>query len=289
MHNGRPIQPYTQQPQIAPAIQYRTPQPQQHQPQTQPPIDPNLFGYAEATDHVSYAYPAAERPPLYQLPSLEQIANEVLDMNGRSYEDYQDADFIAQDQQEPHTNGFEYDHHGSVTMSNGQTVNESNRPDESVDSAISLPGSEAAEQNEKQSQEVNVTNPAIAESSLEQPAAHIVDADTIAVARPASQGKSFEVDTSTSRPSIEDLTSPSQTSPAAQRNSVTSLPLYRPPAPLSQSPEQTKRQPLIGNGVSSDAASMNEANTKRKRDSISETTEAKTAKRTKVFAAADAD
>lgn len=289
MHNGRPIQPYTQQPHIAPAVQYRPPQSQQTQPQTQPPIDPNLFGYAEATDHVAYAYPAAERPPLYQLPSLEQIANEVLDMNGRSYEDYQDPSFISQDQQGPHANGFEYDHHESVSMPNGQTMNESNRPDESVDSAISLPGSEGAEPHEKQPQEVRVMDSARADLSFQQPPAHSADADTMAVAKPAPNARHFENDASTSRPSIEDRSSPSQTSPAAHRSNANSLPLYRPPAPLSQSPEQTKRQPLIGNGVPLDAALINEAGTKRKRESMSETTEARNAKGTKVFAAADAD
>lgn len=287
MHNGRPIQPYTKQPNIAPTIQYRTPQSQQHQPQTQPPIDPNLFGYAEATDNMAYAYSTAERPPLFQLPSLEQIANEVLDMNGRSYEDYQDSGFISQDQQELHANGFEYHHHGSVSMSNGQTANESNRPDESVDSAISLPGSEGAEQNEKQSQEASVMDPAIADQSFQQPLPKSADADTIAVAGPAFKGIPDENDASTSRPSIEDPTSLSQTSPAAQRDKLNSLPLYRPPAPLSQSPEQTKRQPLMGNGVSLDTALISQASTKRKRDSMSETTEAKNAKRTKVFASAD--
>lgn len=59
-----------------------------------PPIDPSLFSmYSEPSNNggpfpVStqpYNMPdhsSAERPPLYGLPSLEQIATEVLDMNG---------------------------------------------------------------------------------------------------------------------------------------------------------------------------------------------------------------
>ncbi|KAK4498311.1 hypothetical protein PRZ48_010969 [Zasmidium cellare] len=280
MHNGRPIQPYTPQPNIAPATQHRPPQSQQQaqtqthaqqqnqQPhqhyQTQPPIDPNLFAYSDAPDNMTYAYSQPERPPLYQLPSLEQIANEVLDMNGRSYEDYQDPNFTTQDQQDSHTNGFvDFDQSGSASMSNGQTVNDSNRPDESVDSAISLPGSDVAEQGEKQPQESRAVDPSIHDQS---------DADTITVARPASQKGPHVNGNSTAHTSIEDAVSALQTSPAGQKGKVNELPLYRPPAPLSQSPEQTKRQPILANGES----------TKRKRDSMSETAEASEAKRPKV-------
>lgn len=78
-------------------------QPQQQQPQQRsvqtngsaPPIDPSLFSmYPEPTSNNGgpYSLPtnpypvpdhsSADRPSLYALPSLEQIATEVLDMNG---------------------------------------------------------------------------------------------------------------------------------------------------------------------------------------------------------------
>lgn len=49
--------------------------------QHQPPLDPSLFGYPEPSNNAygnqSYPYPSANQVAQYQLPSLEQIANEV--------------------------------------------------------------------------------------------------------------------------------------------------------------------------------------------------------------------
>lgn len=49
--------------------------------QHQPPLDPSLFGYPEPSNDAygnqNYPYPSANQVAQYQLPSLEQIANEV--------------------------------------------------------------------------------------------------------------------------------------------------------------------------------------------------------------------
>ena len=77
------------------------------EPEQQPQIDPNLFSmYTEHDENAGYndtraSYPTEEqplsygmRPGLYQLPSLEQIANEVLvDLNG---DDNQEQDLKSQ-------------------------------------------------------------------------------------------------------------------------------------------------------------------------------------------------
>ena len=118
-------------------------------------------------------------------------------MNGRSHEDYQVPQPPGQ--------------HDAPAMSNG--VSDVTKPDESVDSAISIPGS----------------------------------------------------DDGSAQPSVEAASLAAQTSPSLQKSNANELPLYKPPAPLSQSPELTKRQPQLSNGDVSDAA----ASTKRKRDSMS--------------------
>lgn len=134
---------------------------------------------------------------------------QVLDMNGRSHEDYQ-----VSPPQGPH---------GTAAMSNG--VSDVTKPDESVDSAISLPGSDDGRQ----------------------------------------QGEAQATQDVSAQPSVEVAPLAAQTSPSLQKSNANELPLYKPPAPLSQSPELIKRQPQLSNGDIPDAT----ASTKRKRDSIS--------------------
>lgn len=186
-------------------------------------------------------------------------------MNGH----YQDPTFATQDQQEPQTNGFQT---GTATTSNGLAVTDPSRADESVDSAVSLPGSDVAEQNEKQTQQTGAVDPSSNEQPVHEPA-QSSDLDTIAVARAASQQVPQQDGDLVGQNSIEvgepaESNPVSQTSPVGHKSNVNSLPLYRPPAPLSQSPELSKRQPLLPNGVSAEPKSPE--NNKRKWESISE-------------------
>lgn len=128
---------------------------------------------------------------MYQLPSLEQIANEVLDMNG----------------------DYRHDPMDNVHVYNPDDIGGpmNSKPDESVDSAISLPGSDISDG--KQGHEGAVE--AIAQPSVERD------------------------DAQNQRP----VTPITTTSPTLNKNGVNDLPLFRPPAlQLSESPEQTRRQ-----------------------------------------------
>lgn len=241
-----------------------TPQAPQEAQQSHAPIDPSLFAYSEETNHsaypdpsshsayqpTTYPYPATERPRLYQLPSLEQIASDVL-----NFEDGPEQDYQAQQHHdaEPHVHVYNPSDLGA--MPNGLPTSDSAKPDESADSAISLPGSELSDHDAKQADP--------SEPSLEQIAPE-ADAKPIAVhhgspiAQPSSQANA------TISTSIE------QASPAARKNSVGAVPLYQPPAPPSQSPEQVKRMPhLVNGGMNSSPKSA--MSNKRKRNSTSHT------------------
>lgn len=127
---------------------------------------------------------------MYTLPSLEQIANEVLDMN---------ADYRHEPNEE-HVHVYDPSDIGVAA--------DHTKPDESVDSAISLPENEPSDSKPAQSTtaEEHTVQPSVENSSHERPA-----------------------------------TPTAQTSPTLQKSD---LPLYRPPVQFSASPEQTRRQPV---------------------------------------------
>ncbi|USW56506.1 Putative zn(2)-C6 fungal-type DNA-binding domain, Zinc finger, PHD-type, JmjC [Septoria linicola] len=161
-------------------------------------LDPSLYAYPEpdANDEDPYAsngypYPSSERPSMYQLPSLEQIANEVLDMNG----------------------DYRHDPMDNVHVYNPDDIGGpmNSKPDESVDSAISLPGSDISDGKRGH------------------------EGATEAIAQP-----SVERDDA---PDHRPVTPVATTSPVLHKNGVNDLPLFRPPAlQVSESPEQTRRQ-----------------------------------------------
>ncbi|KAK3669389.1 JmjC domain-containing histone demethylation protein 1 [Recurvomyces mirabilis] len=119
-----------------------------------PELDPNLFSaYPDPGDQNQYAnhnypYPIASEQQsngAYEYPSLEQIASEVLDMNGQADEDYIDRQLNAlpfQRLQGPRGTDY-YRGNGGAYVPNGVGP----KPDESVDSAISMPSSEILQQN----------------------------------------------------------------------------------------------------------------------------------------------
>ncbi|KAI7166533.1 hypothetical protein KC324_g12030 [Hortaea werneckii] len=140
----------------------------------------------------------------YDYPSLEQIANEVLDMNGRVHEDYIDAQLNALP--------FQRLANGAAAIPNYHS-----KPDGSVDSAVSLPNSDSFENSK-------ITGDRTVDDRLR---------DALAGQTSAEIGNGLPA----VAPSVE-TNGASQHSPI-----VEGLPLYRPPAPLSQSPEQSRRQP----------------------------------------------
>ena len=255
----------------------------QHQQEEQPPIDPSLFTmYPEpdegaAYDDSQYPYPSTEqRQPYnhpqqaYQIPSLEQIANEVLvDLNGNETHEqvfnaqHPDVHQLARVLDEPVT----------ASMPNGHA-----KPDESVDSAVSLPTSEVLEQNVAKSDLLNNQEPPHTEMNAITPNGQANHTDL------HSAHQSIETSAAKSN---HDPTSPfigSNTSPAVPKNNVSNLPLYQPPAPPSTSPDNTRQQPSMLNGLTNGKSSSPTEATqhKRKRDSTSTTPGPKSAKKAKV-------
>lgn len=231
----------------------KPPQPQQQpeEEEQQPPIDPDLFsmypepeGRGQYTAN-NYPYPSTEQNASYGYQSLEQIASQVLDMNGGHHEEFLDP---AINGTAPHEHVHVYEANDTAPMPNGLT-----KPDESVDSAVSLSngvtnGTNGSEQNGL----TNGHHPHGAESN----------ADEAVFYHGLSEVQRF---VEASRQENGEHALPTTEAPAAQltpKTDVSSLPLYKPPAPLSLSPEATRRA----------------ADAKRKRDSFSMTPGTKKAK-----------
>lgn len=258
------------------SMSYKTPRksnttrPQTQEPQPEPeeqlPIDPSLFSmYPESQDGNSYGdghypYSTNGQPQNYNLssqsynmPSLEQIANEVLvDMNGN-----------------------EYHGHGTnapqVNSSSASIPNGPSRPGESVDSAVSLPSTEVSEQKKAATAHMRAEGPFNAADDIE---TRLVNAMA-------------NHNTPAAHPSIETNGAQSSNIPASPdrpKSGASNLPLYQPPAPLSQSPDTTRRQPFLPNGISQgrSPSPVEATPSKRKRDSNSTTPGTKSAKRAQV-------
>lgn len=161
------------------------------------------------------------------MPSLEQIANEVLvDMT---------------DPQDQGQTALERNLHLFQTADTApMTTGSPPQPDESVDSAISLPASEAPKEN-------GLTN------------GHAI---------PQEEAPQLSTEPSEAKAQQHD----GRPQSSASKSGVEGLPLYQPPAPISQSPELSKRQPALTNGASP-ATDTN--GVKRKRESVSSTPGAK--------------
>lgn len=252
------------------------------QPQQQPPIDPNLFTmYSEPDQSTRYGdsryqysngeqtQPYHQPQSMYQIPSLEQIANEVLvDMNGN---EPQDQGFRFQ---HPTVNeGFHpVDGADTASMPNGTT-----KMSTSVDSAVSLPNAGVPGQTNATSHRLSGAEP------LDIPA-NGLSAEDMAVlnhlphAHPSIETKHARTDGNTT----SSHTAPS-TSPNSTKVDVSSLPLYQPPAPPSRSPDALRRQPPTPNGIGSakNVSPVEATPLKRKRDSTSTTPGASSAKKVK--------
>ena len=269
--------PKPQQPRTATAQKRQSAPSRPPAPNEQPPIDPSLFSmYPEpgtdgAYEDSSYPYPSTDQSQpfnpqasqAYQLPSLEQIANEVLvDMNGNEVPDQslhdQQSHLLEQVQ------AFNAAHTAS-------TENEQSKPDESVDSAVSLPTTEMLEQNaaepallhdvKQNDAKVNGSFSTVQVEQNKMPAAHS-----------SIEAGGMAADETSNPPPAR-----TETSPARPKSSANDLPLWQPPAPLSHSPEIVKRQPALTNGAGHGKSSSPTESTphKRKRDSSSVTPGAK--------------
>jgi F-box/leucine-rich repeat protein 10/11 len=215
-----------------------------------PALDPNLFAYSDMAQNGGYAdnnkynYPAPQqRPQMYQYESLEQIASQVLDMNGNSNEDYHHSEQTA-------------DHIQVQQMTNGQSKHdgqiEVEKVDGSVDSGVSLPGSEG-----EQKDDVVVEQPDLN-----------ADQSTFKIENELhAQPNGVTEAHSTSGTTEKHVDFDSDPTTHTRNPSMPSLPLYRPPAPLSQSPELARRLPVSSNGVANDEV---EINGKRKREDEAE-------------------
>lgn len=259
---------------------------QSHVEQNAANIDPSLFTqYSAPEQHRTYSesshnypYPSAEHSqpypqaqPAYQMPSLEEIANEVLDMSGHDAPPSSLPDGFDQIRA--------FNAIGGGSLLDGMP-NSHPEVDGSVDSGVSLPVQGLADK----------TKPNGGQDSVE------------SVAKDHSQ--SNDLPTGDSPPNGEAQTSPSNgrginstnqetaqpdpapaTSPTATRSSANDLPLYQPPAPLAKSPERTRAQPVMVNGTNhskSPSPATTTTSGKRKRDSISASPSAKSGKKVRV-------
>lgn len=204
--------------------------------QEQPPLDPDLFALSgddhgqHFGDDTYHPYPTTEQAaPQFQFQSLEQIANEVLDMNGRSHEHH--AALVQHNLEcQPHVHNIQ----DASPQPDGI-----NRPDGSVDSAVSLPGADP-----KSSDHGAINGTAHS---------HHVEHSVMFQGLPLVQQSELEVTSGASN----------------------GLPLYQPPAPVqSQSPELSKR-PLASGLDHPPSPSLDQTSHKRKRDSLSSATSSK--------------
>lgn len=261
VQQGQHEQQQQQQPQLS------QPEPPQHTTQNQ--IDPNLFSLYTQDDQdgpyqdSNYPYPGTDQPQPYhqrpqssgyQIPSLEQIANEVL------------VDMSGPEPQETGQTSLERNIHLFQNASTAPMVNGHGhppKPDESVDSAISLPPADAPTEMSLPNGHDNAAEETTAQPSVEPTEAKAADA-----AQPDERPQS-----------------------SASKSGAHGLPLYQPPAPVSQSPEISKRQPALPNGVAHSASPPAiEANgIKRKRDSSSAVSTTASAKKAKMSFAGGAE
>lgn len=226
-----------------PTMRAQSQQDQSISKQQQAEIDPNLYSYPEPGEQNQYAnggyfYPSTVQPqqsqdPQYIFPSLEQIANEVLDMNGRTHEERgPDMDYI-----DAQLNAPIVPHNSHQAQSNIQaqslqqttcTPNGTANGDGNVDCAVSPSNNDA---NTKLEQSVDERlRDALAAGNVivhhtQHPMQTTIEKNVQTSDHSMSPPKNFQ-----------GLSQP-------MKSQVPSPPLYRPPATLSRSPEQTKRQP----------------------------------------------
>lgn len=261
--------------------------------QDHPQIDPSLFSmYPEppetssstANGHPYHAMDKQESYNSYILPSLEQIANEVLDMNGR----HNDYDQNHTDQDQHFVNHFiEASRQADSTAYHSKEPHGLEKQDDSVDSAISVPGTEELVQRQTKVHAGSVAayqrtpaEPTLTNGYADDGVAHAEQA-----AKPsATPVMHHELPPQPSlEPSQENVPAPTSpltqltTSPATSKSFINKIPLYQPPAQPAAKPPV----PLTNGNDHAANASPPPANSKRKRDSKSATPGANSVKKAK--------
>lgn len=248
-------------------------QPQQQQNHRQnapthgsaPPIDPSLFSmYPEpsASNGGSFSAPnqpyhmpdhsSTERPPLFALPSLEQIATEVLDMNGGADENGEAGLAAIQAfnrQRDGYIQAYQQQNGGLLPMDAPPPV------DDSVDSGVSLSG--LTEHKDGSSPPGGVFNAHANINGLENASDGIKQesAKSPAIHHEPSSGET-ETQAQPKAPAKEeaqaDMPENGDAAPFSEfqlpeneerRSSVTHVPFYQPPVSMSQSPEMMRSMP----------------------------------------------
>jgi F-box/leucine-rich repeat protein 10/11 len=206
------------------------------------PIDPSLSAmYCDPNDPTVFAshehqFANTDRVHAFEMPSLEQIASEVLDMNGGH--GHPDEGFAAQETEDHQLHALKHDTE-NITA---DLKSELHKPDGSVDSAISLAASDSLDKTPP----VSSPDTSINAEQLSGPIQRSVELNNA-------------------------ISASESAAPAAEHTA--SIPLYRPPPPPSASPELSKRQPLLpitGSKPASAALPASTTPNKRKRDSLSE-------------------
>ena len=219
----------------------------EHSPDVeQPDIDPSLFSYPEPAHHGHFPEPSnpyytpqdAHGQP-YDYPSLEQIASEVLDMNGmngRADEDWIDRQLNALPYER--TNGQRPEsRRGPIpVMTNGAS-----KSDGSVDSAVSLPYANGSPQDSHRSVDDRLREALAGDSGM------VGVHPSIEIRPPTAPNGAHATGDGT----------------AASPEATYTLPLYQPPAPLSQSPELVKRQPRVHDSPKRKSEEPGDAATKK--------------------------
>jgi hypothetical protein len=197
------------------------------------PIDPSLSAmYCDPNDANVFVthdhqFGNTDRVHAFGMPSLEQIASEVLDMNGGH--GHPDEGFSAQEPEDHQLHVLKQDTENGVA----DLKSELHKTDGSVDSAISLAASDSLDKSPSSSSPDN----SIAAEQLSGPIQRSVELNNAIASASESAAE-----------------------PTA------SIPLYRPPPPPSASPELSKRQPLLPITGSKPATAAATTPNKRKRD-----------------------
>ena len=231
-----------------------------HASQQSQNVDPELFApyphsetngtYGDHNYDFHHDMPAQpyHMPNGYQIPSLEQIASEVLDMSGN---EPQEHDPLLPDGLD-RIRAFNADD-VIVSMPNGLHQSDG-KPDGSVDSAVSLPVDGAQEAEQDGSEGVAANGEADARES--HGVAALPKGGVVPNGLPTPLPSSEE---SVIQPQRKDATSLETTDASAsttgtKKDNASDLPLWSPPAPLLQSPSSAKKQDVT-NGVHSPSGS----------------------------------
>ena len=261
------------------------------------PIDPNLTSmYPEQVENAQqtgnrFSYQIDELTQPHALQSLEDIANEVLDIHGGAQGDAQTPIALPSIQEDPGNTMHPHETPGTAPLLNSNSSGDGSRQDDGADSAISIQSTKNQEQNPKLSEDnITVYNHG-------QPNGHVtfeqaqddcqVNGNSTSEASPVNEIVPENV------PLLQNLADGSEVvdtaltpaeqngSPLAPTNEVDSLPLDQPPAEASQSPTKSISPAPVPNGTIDTPPPVDAKLNKRKRDSLSGTGSPKDSKKNK--------